>query len=82
MQWNCNKFKIKPKYSIPDEPRPEVIDGDITSMMYRCNIIYKHGVHMVSGIGSCKRQAERNAAVHGLLWLDKHQHELRAKMLS
>ena len=47
----------------------------LQSFMYRCDVIYKHGQHMVSGYGSTKRQAERNAAVHGLAWLDKNQEE-------
>jgi hypothetical protein len=31
---------------------------------------------MCFGYGSCKRQAERNASVNGLIWLDEHREEL------
>lgn len=78
-QWKCHEFKIKPKYQITDEPGQELIEGGISAAMYRCDIFYWNGLPMCSGHGSTKRQSERNAAVYGLLWLDAHQNELRAR---
>ena len=44
--------------------------------MYTCQIIFRHGKEMCRSIGSTKRQAERNAAVMGLKWIDDHSDEL------
>ena len=45
--------------------------------MYSCNVIYRHGQVMCGGFGSTKRQAERNAAVMGLLWLEDNKEGLK-----
>ena len=37
--------------------------------MYRCDVIYNNGQKMTSGWGNTKKQAERNASLHGLIWL-------------
>jgi hypothetical protein len=47
-------------------------------MMYSCNVIYRHGQLMCGSVGSTKRQAERNAAVMGVLWIEKNKDELKA----
>ena len=44
--------------------------------MYRCDVLYRKGQLLCSGYGSTKRQAERNAGVEGLRWLEAHP-ELR-----
>lgn len=44
--------------------------------MYTCQIIFRNGQEMCRSIGSSKRQAERNAAVMGLKWIDDHSQEL------
>lgn len=46
-------------------------------MMYSCNVIYRHGMMMCGSVGSSKKQAERNAAVMGLLWLEGNKEELK-----
>jgi dsRNA-specific ribonuclease len=78
-QWKCHEFKIKPKYLIDEAPKLQCIEGEFESMMYTCNVLYKNGRVMCGSLGSCKRQAERNAAVMGLLWIEAHKDELRVQ---
>mgnify|MGYP006096169437 CR=1 FL=1 len=61
---------------IDEELVTEVIGNEVAAKMYRCHIIYRRGHQMCSSIGSTKRQAERNAAVMGLLWLEEHKDEV------
>jgi hypothetical protein len=39
--------------------------------MYRADVIYNKGEIMCTSYGSNKRQAERNASIEGLNWLEK-----------
>ena len=48
----------------------------VEAAMYTCQVLYKQGKLMVTGHGSTKRQAERNAAVLGLKWLEGNQQEI------
>ena len=38
--------------------------------MYRADVIYNQGEVMCTAYGSNKKQAERNASIMGLLWLE------------
>ena len=58
------------------EPQAELINDEVQAMMYTCEVIYRNGQTMCSSIGSSRRQAERNAAVVGLIYLDNHKDEL------
>ena len=40
--------------------------------MYTCDVLYRKGQILCQGHGSTKRQAERNAGIMGLRWLDDH----------
>lgn len=79
-QWRCNEVKIKPKYSGSEELTEELVTDDCTAMMHRCKVIYSNGKQMCEGTGSSKRQAERNAAVMGLRWLDANREQLLANL--
>jgi hypothetical protein len=61
---------------IDEELVTQVIGNDVVAKMHRCHIIYRRGHQMCSSIGSTRRQAERNAAVLGLLWLEEHRDEV------
>jgi hypothetical protein len=40
--------------------------------MIKCNIIFRNGKIMCSSFGASRRQAERNAAIVGILWLEQN----------
>lgn len=44
--------------------------------MIKCSIIFRHGKTMCHSFGSSRRQAERNAAVMGLKWIEESKEEL------
>lgn len=75
-QWKCHEHWIKPKYKVSESTYMQTIKSEnmvfceVEALMYDCTIIYRNGQEMCGSIGSTKRQAERNAAVMGLLWLD------------
>jgi dsRNA-specific ribonuclease len=76
-QMKCHEFKIKPQYRFLEEPKMTVISEECSVMMYTCEVIFRNGQTMVSSIGSTKQQAERNASVTGIIWLETHKDELQ-----
>ena len=53
----------------------------VKAPMYTCIIIFRHGHEMCRNIGSTKRQAERNAAIMGLKYIDDNYAELYAQTM-
>lgn len=75
--WASIAKKIRPQFRFSEEPsQVEVFDPalgrmqQIDSFMYRAEIIYNQGEVMCTAYGSNKRQAERNASIAGLHWLE------------
>lgn len=90
MQWKCNELKIKPKYLIDEESQVLTVRSQkqlehgrvehVDALMFSCKVLFRNGRTMCRGIGSTKRQAERNAAVMGLLWIDQNIKELKSNV--
>lgn len=57
-----------------DSANPTFIEAE----MHTCSIIFRHGRQMCHSFGSTRRQAERNAAVMGLKWIEERKEELEA----
>ena len=49
--------------------------------MYQCDVLYRKGQILCQGFGSTKRQAERNAGVEGLRWLQEHPEFKKKELL-
>jgi len=56
---------------ILDTPQP----NEITDKMIKIDIIYNQGQIMATGYGSSRDQAEKNASINGLLWLQQNKQQ-------
>lgn len=72
-------FMMRPKFNMSQETEVKTVEsrsaktGPTTeSLMYTCEILFRNGKVMCHSIGSTKRQAERNASVAGIRWLNSH----------
>ena len=81
--WCSIANKIRPQFRFSEEPMLVTLgptsdeeesssstDG-VQANMYRAEVIYNQGTVMCTAYGSNKRQAERNASIIGLQWLEK-----------
>lgn len=78
-----NKLNMKPMFSAKekiDVPLSKIINRDVDPMedevfeaMCQSEIIINNGEVMTVGYGNSKDQAERNASILGLQWLQKHR---------
>jgi hypothetical protein len=72
--WAGIAKKIRPKFIFSDELIPFTIHNDdhgsIEAHLYRADVIFNQGELMCTSYGSNKRQAERNASILGLSWLE------------
>ena len=65
-----NQVEVKLS-DILDTPQP----NEITDKMIKIDIIYNQGQIMATGYGSSRDQAEKNASINGLLWLQQNKQQ-------
>jgi hypothetical protein len=83
-------FKLRPHFHISHEAELQIVprrnprnsdeneQNQCESLMYKCDIIWRRTEVMCSGYGSTKRQAERNASVQGIRYLNAHpEHRIK-----
>ena len=72
--WASIAKKIRPKFRFSEELIPFTVNseehGPIQAHLYQADVIYNQGTVMCTSYGSNKRQAERNASILGLQWLE------------
>lgn len=52
-----------------DQKVADVCEDHIKRRMIRCEVLFNHNEVMAEGLGSTRKQAERNASINGLAWL-------------
>ena len=60
---------------------PAAEEDDSKVKMIKMDIIFNNGQIMTSGYGSTNQQAEKNASIKGLLWLQDNKKEDIEKLL-
>lgn len=71
--WAAVAQKIKPQFRFSENAAPVMIDADYETDMFQADVIFNNGQVMCTGYGSNRKQAERNASVMGLNWIDAYK---------
>eukprot|EP00347_Sterkiella_histriomuscorum_P014175 403361874 len=66
-----HSFKIKPQYKFYEVPVVIQVDEQTQAEMIKAEVIFNNGEVMCTAYGSNKKQAERNASVEGLNFIDR-----------
>ena len=72
--WASIAKKIRPQFRFSEELMPITVNneehGPVQAYLYQADVLYNQGAVMCTSHGSNKRQAERNASIAGLNWLE------------
>ena len=65
-------IKIKPQFKFYESPVVLQVDEKMQAEMIKAEVIFNNGEIMCTAYGSNKRQAERNASVEGMNYIEKN----------